>query len=461
MSKPRPNHTASKERKRLTMIMRPVAIILILNVSISALSTAQKINVNKMDSLFDALAARELAMGSVSISQNGQVLYEKAIGYSYLDNLKKIPASTSTKYRIGSGSKMFTAVMILQLVEQGKIKLNDKLSDFFPSLPNANKITISHLLYHRSGLHNYTDETNFQQWMNKAITHDTLLKIIAGKGARFDPGSQAEYSNSNYVVLSYIIEQVDKTSYADALKKRIVSRIGLTNTAYGAHINVHNNESASYKFADGGWRPEKETDMSIHSGAGSIVSTPADMTRFIDALFANRLMSKQSLAKMMTLVDGYGMGLFPLNHGTRIAYGHNGRIEEFYSSTRYFPVEKISVTYITNGIVYPRTDLLEGILKICFNQPFTLPFSHPIRLESADLDQYLGSYSSRQIPINVNCIKNGTKLLMQTGQATFEVEPINENYFMHAHSGSFFEFFPGKSELLIKETDNVYFLKKK
>ena len=422
---------------------------------------AQSLNTAKLDNFFNVLAARNLAMGSVAISKNGVVQYQKAIGYAYMDSSKKIPANISTKYRIGSESKMFTAVMIFQLIEEHKITLDQKLAEYFPALPNAHKITISNLLNHRSGLHNYSEGTNFPDWMDKPLTHAELLKIITDKGPDFEPNAKADYSNTNYLLLSYIIEKICKTSYDSALTKRVIAKIGLKNTRYGRPIDITRNEAASYKNGSGKWNKEKETNMIIHSGAGSIVSTPTDMVKFIEALFSYKLVSKASLQTMTTLVDDYGMGIFPMNHGSKIAYGHNGRVEEFYSSDRYFPAEKLAVAYITNGIIYPRTDIIEGVLKICFNEPFVIPFSAAIALKPADLDKYTGQYSSEQPPINVSCTKDSSRLLLETKGNVFETTPIGNNYFMHAASGTFFEFHPEKDQLLIKETDNVYYLNRK
>ena len=438
--------------------MKRPAFLAIIIAALNIISFGQTLNVSKLDSFFNSLASNKVGMGSLTISKNGIIKYQRAIGYSYIGTDKKMPASINTKYRIGSATKMFTAVMIFQLIEEGKLRLDKKLGAYFPNLPNADKITIGNMLYHRSGLHDYTHDTNFPEWMGKPKTHEELLKIIKDKGADFEPGTETDYSNSNYLLLGYIIEKICRLPYADALRKRITSKLHLKNTYYGSSIAIKNNEATSYKYAENAWNKEKETNLSIHGGAGSVVSTPTDMVTFIDALFSNSLVSKSSLSKMETMVDDYGMGMFPNKYGSKKSFGHNGRIEEFYSALWYFPGEKLSFAYCTNGIDYPRTDILEGVLKICFNEPFTLPFSKGSSMQNEDLDKYPGKYSSDQIV--VNCTKDGTKLLLETKGKVFEVEKINDNYFMSAPSGYFFEFYPEKGELQIKETDNTYYLKR-
>jgi D-alanyl-D-alanine carboxypeptidase len=261
-------------------------------------------------------------------------------------------------------------------------------------------------------------------------------------------------------LLSYIIEKIDQLSYAEALEKRIIAKLGLTNTYYGKSTTIRRNESSSYKYADSTWKKEKETDLSIHGGAGSIVSTPGDLVVFIQQLFTGQLISRKSLVIMNTMIDGYGMGMFPYDFNSTKGYGHNGRIEEFYSAVRYYPEKKLAVCYITNGILYPRIDILNGILKICFNDNYTIPFSQQPVLKSADLNKYVGEYASGDLPFKVICKADNNRLIIEAAGRSMPAEPISTHYFMNAGTASFFEFNPEKGTLQIKETDNVYYLKR-
>jgi CubicO group peptidase (beta-lactamase class C family) len=355
---------------------------------------------------------------------------------------------------------MFTAAMIFQLIDEEKLKLNSTLASYFPQLPNAKKITVEQMLYHRSGLPDYTKDTDFLSWMDKPKTHEEILKIVADKGPDFDPDTKADYCNTNYLLLSYMIEKICAMQYAQAVEQRIISKIGLKNTYYGKPIDIRKNEASSYKYSQGAWNREKETNLSIHCGAGSIVSTSKDLTAFIQSLFEGKLISRTSLNKMKTLIDGYGMGVFPYDFNSTTGYGHNGRIEEFYSVVRYYPDKKLAVSYITNGILYPRTDIILGILKICFNNDYTIPFSNSVSLQNDNLEKYIGTYSSGNLPFKVICRKKNGALIFEVGEKSMDVEAMNKGYFMNLKTGSFFEFIPEKAELQIKETDNIYYLQK-
>jgi CubicO group peptidase (beta-lactamase class C family) len=440
--------------------MKPLLAVLLFSVFFFSTACSQTPHLKKLDSLFDLLQNRGLANGSLAVSVNGKIAYQRAIGFAMIDSNKKIAANTDTKYRIGSVTKVFTAVLVFQLVDEGKLRLDEKLAEFFPLLPGADKITIREMLYHRSGLHDYTKDTGFPEWMDKPKAHEELLKIIADKGLDFKPGTRSDYSNSNYLLLSYVVEKICRMTYAQAVEKRITTKIGLQNTYYGQPVDVYRNEAASFKYSDGKWEMEKATDMSIHNGAGSIVSTPTDLAVFIQKLFNGGLVSNKSLANMKTMIDGYGMGIFSYDFDTAKGYGHNGRLEEFYSAVRYFPGKKIAVSYVTNGILFPRVDILDAILKICFNKDYTIPFSKPAAFQSVDLDKYLGTYSSANLPFKVSCRKKDEKLVLEAAGKSMDAEPVTPGYFMNLETGYFFQFNPQKGELQIKETDNIYYLDK-
>ncbi len=441
--------------------MRIFTTILLTGLSIGTIYS-QNLNKPKLDSLFSILAEKNKAMGSLTISKNGTLLYNKTIGYNFISEAGENFSTETTKYRIGSVSKMFTATMIFQLIEEGKVKLSTTLDTYFPDIPNAKEITISNLLNHRSGLHNFTDSPDYANWMTQAKTQVEMLETISKNKVDFQPNKKASYSNSNYVILGYIIEKISKRSYSKNLTKRITSKIGLSNTYFGRKTNIQKNESFSYQFVNN-WKQEPETDMSIPGGAGAIVSTPSDLARFVEALFSLKLISNSSLMQMKTITEGYGMGMFQIPFSNKKAYGHNGSIDGFVSNLAYFPEDSLAVAYCTNGQVYPVNDILVGVLSICFNKDYSIPTFNTLSLKTEELDSYLGVYSSTQIPIKITITKDGTTLFAQaTGQSAFPLDATGKDKFKFDKAGVKMDFNPEKNEFTLKQgKGNFLFTKDK
>src|SRR6266550_2353298 len=209
---------------------------------------AQTLDKAKLDQFFDRLAEKNKAMGSLTIAKDGKVLYTRAIGCSQINGTEKKPLTAATRYRVGSVTKMFTAAMILQLVEERKLKFTATLDKFFPQIPNAQKITIAQILAHRSGIHDMFLDRNLRpSSKTDPITKDELLALIAKGKPDFEPDAKHSYSNSGYTLLGLIVEKLTGKPYGEALKERITSKIGLadTYTATGS-IDVNKDESLTY-----------------------------------------------------------------------------------------------------------------------------------------------------------------------------------------------------------------------
>ena len=240
------------------------------------------------------------------------------------------------------------------------------------------------------------------------------------------------------------------------LKDRITTKIGLANTYIGGKTNTSNNESLSYRFINS-WKQEPETDMSIPGGAGAILSTPSDLTTFIEGLFMGKLISKNSLAMMKTITDGYGMGMFQVPFYNKTGLGHTGGIDGFAANLFYFAEDSLAVAYCTNGQVYPVNDILIGVLSICFNKDYPLPTFNEVTLTTEELDKYLGVYSSEQIPLKITITKSNNILIAQaTGQPSFPLEAMDKDHFKFDQAGVKLEFSPAKNEMILKQGGGNY-----
>jgi len=419
-----------------------------------AFANAQDINKLKMDSLFAALEKNNKAMGNISIFKNGKEIYNRSIGYA--DYEKKQVINAETKFRIGSISKTFTATIIMQMVDEGKLKLDQTIDKYFKDFPLSDQITIEQLLRHRSGIHNFTDDKAYLDYMTKPKTSSEMVEIINKGGSDFKPGTKTKYSNSNFILLSIIAEKTDKKTYAEILKNRITTPMKLKNTSYGGKIETDKNQSQSYNYLND-WNLSTETDMSIPIGAGAIVSNPGDLNIFLGALLTGKLVKESSLEKMKTIVEGMGIGMFAIPFHEKKAFGHNGAIDEFLSSAAYFSEEKLGIAYCSNGVVMPMNDILIGVLSIYFDKPYQIPEFKILELKTEDLDCYLGVYKSKAIPIKITISKNGAKLIGQgEGQPSFPLEAFEKNKFKFDQGGILLEFAPDENKMLLKQGGGNY-----
>jgi D-alanyl-D-alanine carboxypeptidase len=411
----------------------------------------QNFNKNKLDSLFDGLSTYNKSMGTVLIVRNDTLVYNRSIGYGIFSDAKKELLSEKSRYRIGSITKMFTAIMIFQLIEEHKLTLSTPLSVYFPQIPNSTKITIANLLSHRSGLYNYTND--WDSWRFTPQTHEQMLKIIASKKVDFEPDTKTAYSNSNYLLLGYIVEKICRRTYAEAVKQRITAKMGLADTYYGGKVNVGNKEVYSYQWLQETWKQQPETDMSVADGAGAMVSTARDLSKFIAALFSHKLINDTSLQQMVTIKDGEGMGIEQLPFYDKLVYGHSGMIDLFQSWLLYFPKEKISVVYTSNGYEgFGINDILKGILHIYFDKAYAIPNFKVIQLKPVELDKYTGVYTCKQPDMKLTLTKEGNTLIGQaTGQSSFTLEAIEQNKFQFSKAGIIMEFFPDKNEMVLHQ----------
>lgn len=425
------------------------ALTLLSFLIVSCFAHAQNPDTVKLDQYFKILEQHNKFMGSVAVSQDGKIIYTKSIGFSNAED--KVKADKNTKYRIGSISKTFTAVLVMMALEEKKLDLNQSIQKFFPAIAHADQITIKTLLSHRSGIANFTDDKGYRTWDTQPKTEAEMIAIIAKGGSDFQPDSKAKYSNSNYVLLTYILEKTYKQPYATLLKNKITKPQGLNNTYFGAKINTNNNEAYSYTY-EGQWKKTTETDMSIPMGAGGIVSNPTDLVKFSDALFSGKILKPESITLMETIRDNYGMGLFSQSFYDKKGYGHNGGIDGFTSVFTYFPDNHVSFALTSNGSNYNGNEIALTILSAVYNKPFEIPDFSTYTISPEELLKYTGTYSSKQIPIKLTITSDGKNLIGQaTGQSPLQLEASAKNTFRFIKAGIVLEFSPEEKTLLLKQ----------
>ena len=438
--------------------MKKNIVIIFISVISVQVGLSQTIDSLKLNNYFKSLDSNNKFMGSVALMKNGKIIYKNQIGYSDIERQKK--QNENTKYRIGSISKTFTSVLVFKAIEEGKLDLNKTINNYFPDIKNSNSITISNLLNHRSGIHNFTADKEYLEYNTKPKDEIEMLSIIAKFDSDFEPNSKSEYSNSNYVLLSYILEKTYDKTFSEILTDEIVNPIKLNNTIFGGKINLENNESNSYSY-NGKWEKQTETDMSIPLGAGGIISTPSDLLKFAEALFNYRIISKNSLSQMEKLKDNYGMGLFKMPFYDKYSFGHTGGIDGFSSVFGYFPEEKSAFALTSNGSNYDTNEISIALLNVLFNRPFKIPSFKVYELKSEDLDEYLGIYSSPSFPLKITITKSKNILIAQaTGQSSFHLNATEKDKFEFKQAGIVLEFDSNNKQMTLRQGGGIFKLKK-
>ncbi|MEH3114122.1 serine hydrolase domain-containing protein [Pedobacter terrae] len=413
-------------------------------------SFSQSFDKNKLDAYFDTLSKYNKFMGSVAIAQNGHLIYNRTLGFADINEQQK--ANENTKYRIGSISKTFTATLIFKAIEEKKIGLDQTIQKFFPDIKNAVKITISNLLYHRSGIPDFTDDKEeFLKWHTQPKTEKEMLTMISKGGIDFEPDTQSDYSNSNYLLLSYILEKTFKMPYAQILDKYIAKPLALKNTFLGKKINSKNNEANSYRF-ERDWKLEDETDISIPIGSGGIVSTPIDLVKFSTALFGGKVISLKSLAQMKTLNGKYGMGISAIPFYDKAGFGHSGSIDGFSATLSYFNDGNIAYALTSNGTNFNNNSISLAVLSAVFNKDYSIPDFKTVEQSTTGLNKYLGTYASTSIPITITITKDNTTLIAQaTGQPAIRLSSKGNHEFIFEDAGIILAFNPAENQMTLKQ----------
>lgn len=417
-------------------------------ISFSAIVFSQTNVKQKLAGYIDSLFVHHKVMGSFAFAENDRPTFIKVVGFADVDKNQK--SNVNTQYRIGSISKTFTAVLIMKAFEEKKISLYQKLSEFYPEIPNAEKISIENLLQHRTGIHNLTSEAEFWQYNTKPQTENSLISIIKKYKSDFEPGSKHEYSNSNYILLGFILEKIYKKPYAVLLKDKITKPLKLTLTEVGGKIDPSKDQAKAYQYINGKYVVSSETDMSIPIGAGNIISTPRDLLTFILGLENGKLVKKSSLEKMKTFVDDYGYGLVKVPFDKYSGFGHTGGIDNFSSALFYFPDLKIATAFSTNQSEMDTNDISIKMIETAMGKDFEMPNFKTYEISENDLQKFTGTYSSKDVPLKITIFIEDKKLMAQaTGQSAFSLEAISETSFKFDMAGIVIDFYPAKKQFVI------------
>ena len=368
--------------------------------------------------------------------------------YGLANHEHGIANTPTTKFRIGSVTKQFTAVAILQLQEQGLVDVQAPIANYLPNYPNGDRITIHHLLTHTSGIPEYLNGETFPdilEWMRLPSTLNQLVERFQDLPLEFTPGERFKYSNSGYVLLTQILETVSGQPYADYMQTHIFTLLGMNNTGYEIPKAIIPNLAQGYVFLGQDLYLQSEPiDMSLPQGAGGLYSTLEDLSRWNQWLYGRATepilaqasvdLLTTSAIKMDAPADGpdafYGYGLVNDTHLDRQRIHHNGGINGFRSALTYYPEENLTISVLLNLEGQAPEPIAEGLAAILFGEPYTIPQPRKaVDLDPALYEKYVGTY--QLLPeLQLKLWVEDSQLVGQaTGQETFILYPSSETEF--------------------------------
>ncbi len=343
----------------------------------------QENTVEKIDEVIETLYENNQFSGVVLVSAKGEVIYKKAVGYANLED--SIPNILDMKFRIASFTKPITAMLILQLVEDGQIKLDGKLTDYLPeyTVKGGEKITIHQLLTHTSGIIGHPRIPNLIDIEKLHYTREELLQLIMTFDLIYKPGEGSEYSNFGYALLAMIIEKVTGKSYDEVMYEKICEPAGMTSTM--SDITEKSIQKRAVGYTHYYFRGIGEApflDMSFCLGAGQLLSTVEDLYLFDQALYTDKLLSKNSKELFFSLY-GWHPVRYPYGSGFKRILCHNleGSINGFQSHTQRIEKDTVFIVALRNVkeevfenqivIKWP-SSIASPIISILYNEDYEL-----------------------------------------------------------------------------------------
>lgn len=339
---------------------------------------------------------------AVLIAKKGEVIFEKGFGIANLE--QDVPMKAEMVFRIGSITKQFTSVAILQLVDKGQIALTDSIQKFIKDFHFKGKtITIENLLTHTSGIKGYEEvDAKVPNPMRIDFSPKTVIDSIDKLSLEFEPGTRYSYSNSNYFLLAYIIEQVSGLSYPQYLRENIFKPSGLNSTYYESQTEIIPNRANGYSFSDEKYRNTDFISMSLVYGAGALRSTVADLYKWHKALYEGKIVKSELFRKAIQpykLTDGkqidYGYGFFNRTENGINSIGHGGAIDGFRSLEMYYPEKDVFIALLCNS---DRDDIerLYQSLAIIVLDIKTEADLKEVKLNRETFSSYTGTYKNEQ-----------------------------------------------------------------
>lgn len=402
----------------------------------------------------------EIAPGCVvMIVKNDKVLYKKAFGIANTE--LNIPMQPNMLFRTGSMGKQYTAIAVLQLVEQGKISLQDSIQKYIKDFPSKDYIiTIENLLTNTSGIKDYLSEISNPSKEKESYTPKDGVDYIKDEPLNFKPGTNYRYSNSNFYLLGYIIEMVTGKTYENYLIENVLSKADLKNTFYIHQEKKIPDMPQGYSKIDG--KIEKATlqEVTIMYSAGALISNADDIYKWHQALYNQKLVKKETLEKATTpfkfdngTFSQYAYGWFVKNIDGSKTIEHSGSTDGFQSDVIYLPNENVFVIALYNCYEADMDwqILTNDIARFAIGKPI----KNDVKIKEAVLKTYVGTYE-----VTLNNVNHKLIVTFEDGSLSIEAPNTDDRLpKVQMYASSENEFYIKEAALrfeFIKDTNNAF-----
>ena len=383
-----------------------------------------------MDQVVQSHVASHTFMGSVLVARGNEVIFSK--GYGSADLEWDVPNSPSTKFRLGSVTKQFTAASILLLEERGKLSVNDPVKKYMPDAPAAwDNITIKHLLTHTSGIPNFTSFPDYPKLEPFTTTTAQLVARFRDKPLDFAPGEKWNYSNSGYVLLTYLLEKVTGGTYETFVRENILTPLGMKDSGVDSNAEVIHHRASGYVFQKGRFENAGFINMTVPQGAGALYSTTEDLLKWEQGLFGGKLLKPASLEKMTTpFKNNYAFGLTVTTTGGHKRIEHGGGIEGFNTDLTYYPDDKMTVVVLSNVNGNAPGEIAGKLAALARGDAVKMPNERKeITLDPKLLNRYVGAYQMANGPAMLITLENNLLFSKLGNQPSVQIFPESETLF--------------------------------
>jgi CubicO group peptidase (beta-lactamase class C family) len=315
-----------------------------------------------------------LFSGSILVARQGEVLLNK--GYNYADWELEVPNSPNTKFRLSSITKPFTATLIMMMHERGLIDVEERICSYLPNCSTTwQPITIHQLLTHTSGIPEYTNLSNSID--NSRDPHDVvgLIDLFKDEPLNFTPGESYRYSNSNYILLGAIIEEVTRERYSDFLEQVILKPLDMVDSGLDSHNQILKGRASGYQILGRALVNAPYLDMTNAYATADMYSTVEDLYRWDQALYSNQLLNQESLEVMYTPYSGadgsggeYGYGWQLREYQDHRVVGHEGAINGFHTYIGRYLDDQVTIIVLSNIETDEILNIVKGMEEIIFDE---------------------------------------------------------------------------------------------